>query len=105
MDADYIWVHSPLPWFFIKLLFKVKSKVIYTLHGPLKKEIKANSGNFIKVFFANFILNFNLKNVYKIHTNSKYVYYSSLSENNFMDMTKLYPRSYLPKQRNANLLC
>ena len=30
LDADYIWVHSPLPWFFIKIFFHINSKVIYT---------------------------------------------------------------------------
>ena len=39
IDCLYIWVHSPLPWFFFSLLFNFNSKIIYTIHGPLKKEI------------------------------------------------------------------
>ena len=61
--ADYIWVHSPLPWFFLTLLFKNKSKIIYTIHGPLKKEIlySKNKFKFIKILISNFILKICIK--------------------------------------------
>lgn len=90
--ADYIWVHSPLPWFFFSLLFKNNSKIIYTIHGPLKKEILNSKSRFklLKILISNFILKICIKNTSYIHCNSKYVYKESLIESNFIRKKNFY---------------
>ena len=84
--VDIIWVHSPLPWFFLTFFFNKNIKLIYTIHGPLKREIKYSKSKFkfLKLFLSNFILNHCIKKANLIHYNSNYVYSKSTDESNFL---------------------
>ncbi len=90
IDCNYIWVHSPLPWFFFSLLFNFNSKIIYTIHGPLKKEIlfTKNKIKYLKLFLSNFILKVCIKSAKIIHYNSNYVLKESIKESKFLSKKK-----------------
>tara|TARA_B100000989_G_scaffold263832_1_gene215940 strand:- start:9836 stop:10969 length:1134 start_codon:yes stop_codon:yes gene_type:complete len=85
-NVDIVWIHSPLPWFFITKFLKKSSKLIYTIHGPLKKELSFSKSKikFIKIFISNIILKKCVSESNLIHCNSNYVYEESLSESNFL---------------------
>ncbi len=85
-NVDIVWIHSPLPWFFITKFFKKTSKCIYTIHGPLKKELSFSKSKikYIKLFISNIILKKCVSGSNLIHCNSNYVYEESLSESNFL---------------------
>ncbi len=85
-NVDIIWVHSPLPWFFLTFFLNKNIKLIYTIHGPLKREIKYSKSKFkfLKLFFSNFILNHCVKKANLIHYNSNYVYSKSTDESDFL---------------------
>lgn len=89
-DVDVVWVHSPLPWFFLTYLFNKNSKLIYTVHGPLKKEIQYSKSKFkyLKLLISNFVLKIATHKANLIHYNSNYVYNASVSESSFLSRKK-----------------
>ncbi len=85
-NADIVWVHSPLPWFFLTKFLNKKSKFIYTIHGPLKKEISFSKSKFkfLKLLISNIILRQCVRKSNVVHCNSNYVYKESISESKFL---------------------
>ena len=75
-NVDIVWIHSPLPWFFITKFLNKNSKSIYTIHGPLKKELFFSNSKlkFLKLLISNIILKKCVSEPNLIHCNSNYVY-------------------------------
>ncbi len=85
-NVDIVWIHSPLPWFFITKFLNKNSKSIYTIHGPLKKELSFSKSKlkFLKLLISNIILKKCVSEPNLIHCNSNYVYEESLFESKFL---------------------
>ncbi len=85
-NVDIVWIHSPLPWFFITKFLNRNSKSIYTIHGPLKKELSFSKSKlkYLKLLISNIILKKCVSKPNLIHCNSNYVYEESLSESKFL---------------------
>ena len=89
-NVDIVWIHSPLPWFFITKFLNKNSKSIYTIHGPLKKELSFSKSKlkFLKILISNIILKKCVSEPNLIHCNSNYVYEESLYESKFLASKK-----------------
>ena len=85
-NVDIVWIHSPLPWFFITGFLNKDSKTIYTIHGPLKKELSFSKSKlkFLKLLISNIVLKKCVSEPNLIHCNSNYVYEESVSESKFL---------------------
>lgn len=81
---DYVWAHSPLPFFFFKFFLKKNIFFIYSVHGPLITEINYNRKSMINSFLINYIYKFVTKNSNKIIFNSNYTLNKTLIESSFI---------------------
>jgi len=80
-----IWSHSPMPWFFLRFFCYSYNKFIYTIHGPIFKELNIiKKRNFIFKIFIYFLYRVSLFKVNLIQYNSTYTYNISVKEFNFL---------------------
>ena len=69
---DYVWSHSPLPFFFFKIFLKKNIFALYSVHGTLITEINYDRKSQIFPLLLNLIYAYLIKNSNKIIFNSNY---------------------------------
>ena len=86
---DYVWSHSPLPFFFFKIFLKKNIFALYSVHGPLITEINYDRKAEINIFLLNLIYRYVINNSNKIIFNSNYTLKKTLIESSFMHNNNL----------------
>ena len=95
-----IWVHSPLPFLFFKMVNKKSNRYLYSVHGPLLTEINYYRDKQINNILLNQIYNFILKDANKIIFNSFYTLRTSINESNFLHSKNLEVKELLVDEKN-----
>ena len=95
-----LWAHSPLPFFFFKLVNKISGKYLYSVHGPLITEINYYRKKKVNNFLINIIYNYILKDAKKIIFNSFYTLRTSINESNFLHSKNLEVKELLVDEVN-----